>query len=553
LRRNQGLVAVCFSLLSSGIFLQACGSKQDETSSQTPSSALTADSTDLARLDLLKEVKALWEGSASSFCSIKARKLYTLRGRYFRLNTVKDFDDRDQNRSFAQELAQKGKLQEAIWVYQDIGEKKDFRAAKKLKKKLFNILSTSHFTASNLNPGGTTKKVLLFEHEQYTIRGVFKLDNQKKSLSNADNNAAVAAYRLDNLLNLNVVPMAVPRKMKRHGKSVSGVVSYFVSDTTPDSPHHVLLSKNIGSIKLLDYLIGYGNRKSDNMMFLPKMHWGVAIDNEAGFSSDCGSLDVLADYLELDADIRNKLFEVTPDQVRDTLKKYLSDSIVDKVVNRFEALQKELTELDICMLKYDPSTLDKLHLGRLTYFKQLAYCLEPSKNNVEVEVVVSLSPYRADVMTHSMDSIKYAQEKNYYYKDSSVNHLKRDETYNYVITTQGEIDFGRVRDRFEYGSKHLTLAQGRPILGAGEIRIEQDGQYEFNVQSGSIVLPLIVKYPSYEATLERSVRAVFLKEFGYSGIFGKQTLVPKTPPTSTELRSLCQFDVFHELNSHLCD
>ena len=125
-------------------------------------------------------------------------------------------------------------------------------------------------------------------------------------------------------------------------------------------------------------------------------------------------------------------------------------------------------------------------------------------------------------------------------------------SYTYVITRDGQLVVGRVDDSFEYGVKHSSLARGREVVSAGELRVGPDGHYQFNAESGTFVRPLMVNDGvDAEQLAERTANS--LKHYlGGRGMRTNQVLVPRTPPTRERLQQLCLEVPFCAVNAVSC-
>lgn len=124
--------------------------------------------------------------------------------------------------------------------------------------------------------------------------------------------------------------------------------------------------------------------------------------------------------------------------------------------------------------------------------------------------------------------------------------------YTYVITREGRLIVGKVDDSFEYGVKHSSLADGREVVAAGELRVRSNGSFEFNNDSGTFVKPLVdQRGVAPEDLVHRSGES--LKRFlGQEGQIVNRGLLPKTPPSRDRLRDLCREVPFCAVNAGSC-
>jgi hypothetical protein len=210
--------------------------------------------------------------------------------------------------------------------------------------------------------------------------------------------------------------------------------------------------------------------------------------------------------------------------------------------------------------EYQFYTLGKLDLGItpehkkvISYFNSDSVIVVPPnvpfKRGAKVPKNINLPTLE---ITYLSEGLNFAEKEHRIFRDISPNDLPRDHSYNFVIFASGEVSFSMIANVWEYGSKHLQLAQGKPVLAAGEFSIDQAGQYQFNILSGSIALPIIHKYPDYQPRLESSVTYYFRDATGTKGTLINKSLVPQNSPSLEEQTALCAEHQFNENNSSLC-
>ncbi len=182
--------------------------------------------------------------------------------------------------------------------------------------------------------GGTTKKWLL--KFKKNIRGVFKLDTDHDGnfLPWANGKAEVAAFELDQLLDLEVVPTTVLRTI---GKD-SGALQVFLNGKESPS-HSVILSRNFSRIQILDYLIGNTDRKLENFLFWREFNRGIAIDNGSGFNSNCLDGELLKGYIKMDLALAHKIDSVSDEQIHQALAPYIEESAIHRTIERLHLLK----------------------------------------------------------------------------------------------------------------------------------------------------------------------------------------------------------------------
>jgi hypothetical protein len=140
------------------------------------------------------------------------------------------------------------------------------------------------------------------------------------------------------------------------------------------------------------------------------------------------------------------------------------------------------------------------------------------------------------------------------FEDSSVLDLTEG-SYTFLITLDGHIVFGKVIDYWEFGVKHIHLANSRPVLVAGEMKINPNKSIQFNLDSGSFTVPIInAKHTTYEA-LEVAVIEIFREVFQVPSIeyTPGYTFIPSHPPIWEDLLKLCSASEFKARNAWICE
>jgi hypothetical protein len=109
------------------------------------------------------------------------------------------------------------------------------------------------------------------------ISGVFKPDQFNPS---ANLHSEAGAYRLDQLLNLNIVPCTVIRNIPFFNKQ--GSFQYFIADAELASSLDKEKQNKPVTMLLLDFLMENRDRYAGNYMYLESLNKMVAIDNGWG-------------------------------------------------------------------------------------------------------------------------------------------------------------------------------------------------------------------------------------------------------------------------------
>ena len=165
------------------------------------------------------------------------------------------------------------KYQEAIWLLQIYGYSKE---AACFEQWLQQYMSTANAISHKVLGGGATKTYLVTLANG--IAGVFK---PKQYNPSANLNSEAGAYRLDQLLNLNIVPCTVIRKVQFFMQE--GSFQYFVADAQLASSLEKEKQIKPVTMLLLDFLMENRDRYAGNYMYLRSLNKMVAIDNGWGF------------------------------------------------------------------------------------------------------------------------------------------------------------------------------------------------------------------------------------------------------------------------------
>ncbi|MEO7164291.1 MAG: hypothetical protein ABI041_15325 [Bdellovibrionia bacterium] len=240
-----------------------------------------------------------------------------------------------------QKLLLENKLQEAIWHFEQMGEDEK---VKELKQQLSQILLHSKGKRLFSGIGGASVKVLLFFGNG--ISGIFK--PYLNSFVNPG--AEVAAYKIDQLLNLNLVPLTIPYSYE----GVDGSLQVFIQDKSTGGYR---FSYQFRRMLLLDYLIGNTDRHMDNWMCTTSGFQAIAIDNafasgksevgaEPRFDSNSGMIfepTCRRFFLKrLDEATKARLLDLRDEVVSEALLDILDPEAVELILGRLHQLQDYL-------------------------------------------------------------------------------------------------------------------------------------------------------------------------------------------------------------------
>lgn len=189
-----------------------------------------------------------------------------------------------------QALIQEKKYQEAAWVLEEAGqEERSQEVLASLKKTL------SHGRIQEVRKLGTgvsESYVVVFADG---IKGIFKPAGPKHA-----HKREIAAYIMDRLLGLNLVPMTVERKVQGR----AGSLQYFLRDvrTGEDARDVPLHELKLDRLRLFDVLISNNDRHARNYLVLSPQVAGqrrsrqnvVAIDHNLIFGSEAPDMPKVA-------------------------------------------------------------------------------------------------------------------------------------------------------------------------------------------------------------------------------------------------------------------
>ena len=128
-------------------------------------------------------------------------------------------------------------------------------------------------------------------------------------------------------------------------------------------------------------------------------------------------------------------------------------------------------------------------------------------------------------------------------------------TYTYVVLDDGTMVFGIPNTPLEFGTKHLHLANGRPVKAAGELHINPNGEYFYNIESGTFSKKLIREYGVDPEEMRSSAEQVFKQAFQKEGTFYPVTddqFLIRPQPNKDDIIELCKHKQFLNYNEHIC-
>ena len=206
-----------------------------------------------------------------------------------------------------------------------------------------------------------------------------------------------------------------------------------------------------------------------------------------------------------------RLVEMPIDQLAATLDRYK------------EQFPKE-TEIALARLGEVPAYRDRLGIGNVsalpTAIARSEWDGAPSyvSDMEEIESLVEINEMLDAELIHHIDHIKVAESGGRIFRSPKLAELPPG-SYTFVFFSDGSTTFGQDAHRIEVGTKHFQLAQGRPVVAAGEYR---DGQ--FSLMSGGFSRKLLKLDGYSERATAEKVSAIFSKSLGRPVQFSKTPL-----------------------------
>ncbi len=219
-----------------------------------------------------------------------------------------------------------------------------------------NFLRSAQITrVEELGEGVTRPRRLTLEQDGKVMQGVFKsVDTDpglesKRRWSRADDRADrhiydVVAYKLDRLLGLEMVPVAVERSLEGE----AGTLQYWLPDSFNEGKRRrdeipldtgCSIAAQFNLMNIFDLLIFNVDRNLGNVLYDAR-HQVWLIDHSRAFGTQRGIPDMLDDAsVELSPELSAALARVTEEQL-EPLRPYLNRKQIEALVSRAQALQQ---------------------------------------------------------------------------------------------------------------------------------------------------------------------------------------------------------------------
>jgi hypothetical protein len=155
--------------------------------------------------------------------------------------------------------------------------------------------------------------------------------------------AEIAAYEVDKLLKLDMVPPSVERRLDDKTGAAQLWVENVVDSksTTPDESIRNRWENELARMTMFDNLIGYRDRNTDNM--LHDSSWNlILIDHSRAFST---STDLPRKMTRIDATLWKTIADLPRSRLEAALSPWLSKDEIDAVIERREKMKAEIKSL----------------------------------------------------------------------------------------------------------------------------------------------------------------------------------------------------------------
>ena len=217
-----------------------------------------------------------------------------------------------------------------IWVgrYQEIEEY--LRTAECVRVEIFGPDKPTRCT---LRPGGPVGRMVWRSLQPTTYRGF------RESYK-----AEIAAYEVDKLLKMDMVPPSVERQLEGNtGAAQLWVenVSGLKENPSPAESNRADWENQLARMTMFDNLIGYRDRSLGNM--LRDAEWNlILLDHSRAFGE---GTDLPRKMNRIDQGFWNKIENLTRNQLNAALRAWLADNEIQAILDRREKMRTEIKSL----------------------------------------------------------------------------------------------------------------------------------------------------------------------------------------------------------------
>lgn len=156
--------------------------------------------------------------------------------------------------------------------------------------------------------------------------------------------AEIAAYEIDKLLGMQMVPPAVERNIDgKAGAIIMWIedVKSWKMDAPVTGPDAYAWSKQISRMKLFDNLIGNTDRNQGNLIYDPDWHL-ILIDHSRALTNT--KKEIVA-FQRVEKTLWESMKVLTYEQLKPVLSRWLSDGDIKAIIVRRDNMQKKIDEL----------------------------------------------------------------------------------------------------------------------------------------------------------------------------------------------------------------
>jgi hypothetical protein len=208
------------------------------------------------------------------------------------------------------------------------------------------FLASGKVTRMEAVPIGVTKPQRAYLEPGPVARFAWKqLPPQRRSGFRESYKAEIAAYQLDRLLDMHMVPPVVERKVDAQ----IGAAVLWIEETKgwdmkkPVKGPEPEWSRQISRMKLFDLLIGNIDRNQGNLIYDADWHLFL-IDHSRAFTTR-NSLDGIAPLGIVDKQLWSRIDALTPEQLQATLGAWLSDDEQKALFNRRDRIRQAIEKM----------------------------------------------------------------------------------------------------------------------------------------------------------------------------------------------------------------
>ncbi len=185
-----------------------------------------------------------------------------------------------------------------------------------------------------LRPGGPVSRMHWFP----LLRGVYRGFRE-------DYKSNIAAYELDKLLRMDMVPPAVERELQGNRGAatqwVENLIDWSKTETSASASERAHWQQQLVRMRMFDNLIGNGDRNQGTM--LADAAWNLMlIDHTRAFGPDA---DLPNKLTQIDRDYWARLENLTRTQLDATLRRWIDDDQIGAILKRREKMAAEVKSL----------------------------------------------------------------------------------------------------------------------------------------------------------------------------------------------------------------